>query len=71
MNLFSDIRALVLAALEGLVADGTLPAGLDFGNVAVEPPRDAAHGDMATNAAMALAKPAKRKPRDIADALAP
>ncbi|NHX27711.1 arginine--tRNA ligase, partial [Escherichia coli] len=53
-----------------MVAEGVLPQGLDFGNVAVEPPRDAAHGDMATNAAMVLAKPAKMKPRDIADALA-
>ena len=46
------------------------PSGLDFANVAVEPPRDAAHGDMATNAAMVLAKPAGLKPRDIAEALA-
>ena len=70
MNLFADIRSAVIDALEALVAAGTLPAGLDYANVAVEPPRDAAHGDMATNAAMVLAKPAKMKPRDIADALA-
>lgn len=70
MNLFADIRSLVLESLEALVADGSLPAGLAFDNVAVEPPRDAAHGDMATNAAMVLAKPARAKPRDIADALA-
>ncbi len=70
MNLFSDIRALVITALDELVAGGVLPAGLDFGNVAVEPPRDAAHGDMATNAAMVLAKPAGLKPRDIAEKLA-
>ncbi|MDC0737348.1 arginine--tRNA ligase [Cognatishimia sp. SS12] len=70
MNLFSEIRALVVAQLNALQADGLLPEGLDFVNVAVEPPRDAAHGDMATNAAMVLAKPAKMKPRDIADALA-
>ncbi|WP_298261626.1 arginine--tRNA ligase [uncultured Litoreibacter sp.] len=70
MNLFSDIRAVVITSLEAMVSDGTLPAGLDFANVAVEPPRDTAHGDMATNAAMVLAKPAKMKPRDIADALA-
>jgi hypothetical protein len=50
--------------------EGALPEGLD-GNVTVEPPRDAAHGDMATNAAMVLAKPAGLKPRDIAEALAP
>ena len=71
MMLFADIRALVINALGQMEAAGTLPAGLDFANVAVEPPRDAAHGDMATNAAMVLAKPAGLKPRDIADALAP
>ncbi|KXF90779.1 arginine--tRNA ligase [Phaeobacter inhibens] len=70
MNLFTDIRSLVLDCLTAMVAEGTLPEGLDFANVAVEPPRDAAHGDMATNAAMVQAKPAKMKPRDIADALA-
>ncbi|MEC8574077.1 MAG: arginine--tRNA ligase, partial [Pseudomonadota bacterium] len=70
MNLFTDIRSLVLDCLNAMVAEGTLPEGLDFANVAVEPPRDAAHGDMATNAAMVLAKPAKMKPRDIAEALA-
>ena len=71
MNLFADIRVLVIDALDRMGADGTLPGGLDTANVAVEPPRDAAHGDMATNAAMVLAGPAKRKPRDIADALVP
>ncbi|MGY6705738.1 arginine--tRNA ligase [Roseinatronobacter sp.] len=70
MNLFSDIRALVLDCLQAMVADSVLPQGLDFSNVAVEPPRDPAHGDMATNAAMVLAKPAGLKPREIADALA-
>ena len=70
MNLFADIRALVIEALNAMVAEGVLPAGLDYTNVAVEPPRDAAHGDMATNAAMVLAKPAGLKPRDIAEALA-
>lgn len=70
MNLFSEIRTLVLAALEKMTADGNLPSGLGFDAVAVEPPRDPLHGDMATNAAMVLAKPAGRKPRDIADMLA-
>ena len=70
MNLFSEIRALVLAALEKMAADGDLPAGLSFDAVAVEPPRDPLHGDMATNAAMVLAKPSGRKPREIADVLA-
>ncbi|UUV04784.1 arginine--tRNA ligase [Ruegeria sp. YS9] len=70
MNLFSEIRGLVLDALAQMQSEGALPEGLSFDNVAVEPPRDAAHGDMATNAAMVLAKPAGMKPRDIADVLA-
>ena len=70
MNLFADIRTLVLTAVEAMVAAGDLPAGLSTDNVTAEPPRDAAHGDMATNAAMVLAKPAGMKPRDIADKLA-
>ncbi|MBC7153177.1 MAG: arginine--tRNA ligase [Rhodobacteraceae bacterium] len=70
MNLFSEMRARVIAGLEALVAAGTLPAGMDYAAVAVEPPRDPAHGDMATNAAMVLARPAGLKPRDIAGALA-
>ncbi|WP_300066716.1 arginine--tRNA ligase [uncultured Ruegeria sp.] len=70
MNLFSEIRGLVLDALAQMQSEGALPEELSFDNVAVEPPRDAAHGDMATNAAMVLAKPAKMKPRDIADLLA-
>ena len=70
MNLFADIRTQVIADLNAMVDAGQLPAGLSFDNVTVEPPRDASHGDMATNAAMVLAKPAGLKPRDIADALA-
>ncbi|KAB7610522.1 arginine--tRNA ligase [Amylibacter sp. SFDW26] len=70
MNLFADIKTLVLDALAQMQSEGSLPADLDFTNVAVEPPRDPLHGDMATNAAMVLAKSAKMKPRDIADALA-
>ncbi len=70
MNLFADIRGAVVDALGRMAEDGTLPAGLDLSNVAVEPPRDAAHGDMATNAAMVLAKPAGLQPRAIAEALA-
>ena len=70
MNLFTDLRGVVLAALDQMTQAGELPTGLDFANVAVEPPRDPAHGDMATNAAMVLAKPAGLKPREIADKLA-
>ena len=70
MNLFAEIRSLVTDSLTALVAEGVLPSGLDFAQVAVEPPRDPAHGDMATNAAMVLAKPAAMQPRAIAEALA-
>ncbi len=69
MNIFTDIRSVVIAALDAMVADGALPPGLSFANVTAEPPRDAAHGDMATNAAMVLAKAAGKAPRDIADTL--
>ena len=70
MNLFTDLRGVVVEALDQMADAGELPRGLDYGNVTVEPPRDPAHGDMATNAAMVLAKPAGMKPRDIADKLA-
>lgn len=70
MNLFTDIRALVLDTVAGLAREGLLPEGLDTAAVAVEPPRDPGHGDMATNAAMVLAKPAGQNPRAIAEALA-
>ncbi len=70
MNLFSDIHTRVIEALDVLVHTGDLPEGLDFANVTVEPPRDPLHGDMATNAAMVLAKPSGQKPRDIALKLA-
>ncbi len=70
MNIFAEIRQSVVETLDAMVADGDLPSGLSWGNVAVEPPRDPAHGDMATNAAMVLAKPASKAPRDIAEVLA-
>ncbi|MBL4813169.1 MAG: arginine--tRNA ligase [Rhodobacteraceae bacterium] len=70
MNLFAEIRALVISSLDAMAREGLLPEGLEMRAVSVEPPRDAGHGDMATNAAMVLAKPAGKKPRDIADALA-
>lgn len=70
MNLFADIRAAVVTAIEGLMAEGALPAGLDLSAVTVEPPREFGYGDMATNAAMVLAKPVGQSPRVIAEALA-
>ncbi len=53
-----------------MTGEGVLPAGIDQSRVVVEPPRDPAHGDMATNAAMVLAKEAGRKPRELAEAFA-
>ncbi|AZB63666.1 arginine--tRNA ligase [Cereibacter sphaeroides] len=70
MNLFTEIRTLVTAELGAMTEAGDLPAGLDLSAVAVEPPRDPAHGDMSTNAAMVLAKPSGKPPRTIAEALA-
>ncbi|MCC7046496.1 MAG: arginine--tRNA ligase [Alphaproteobacteria bacterium] len=70
MNLFVHFLGIVLDAVAGLVADGVLPPGLATDRIAVEPTRDAQHGDISTNAAMILAKPAGKPPRVIADALA-
>ena len=70
MDLFADVKQLVLGALDRMAEAGKLPRGLDLAAVTVEPPRDPAHGDMATNAAMVLAKPAGKNPREIAGALA-
>ncbi len=70
MTLFTRFTAHVDAALDALTTAGTLPAGVDRRNVTVEPPRDASHGDLATNAAMVLAKPAGTNPRQLAEALA-
>ena len=69
MTLYTRFAAHIDAALDTLIAAGTLPDGLDRKNVTVEPPRDTSHGDLATNAAMVLAKPAKTNPRVLADAL--
>src|SRR5215470_10533365 len=69
-NIFAVVLDKVQAAKDALVASGVLPAGTDGSRIVVEPPREAAHGDMATNAAMVLAKDAGRKPRELADAFA-
>jgi arginyl-tRNA synthetase len=69
-NIFADTLERVRSANNALVAAGELPADIDQSRVVVEPPRDPAHGDMATNAAMVLAKEAGKKPRDLAEAIA-
>jgi arginyl-tRNA synthetase len=70
LHLFADVLARVHAICASLAAEGDWPAGIDYSRVVVEPPRDASHGDMATNAAMVLAKDAKAKPRELAEAIA-
>ena len=69
-NIFQDVRRLVVAAVDDLIARGALPQGLDLARVAVEPPRDPAHGDLATNAAMVLAGAAKQNPMALAELIA-
>src|SRR6266571_7740152 len=69
-HLFADVLARVHAVCAALATEGNWPAGIDFSRVVVEPPRDPAHGDMATNAAMVLAKEARTKPRDLAEQIA-
>lgn len=68
-NLHAAFAKVIDAALDALEAAGTLPGGLPRGSVTCEPPRDAAHGDLSTNAAMVLAKPAGTNPRALASAL--
>ena len=71
MNVFKEFRSKINLVIEELGSAGRLPGGLDCAAVTAEPPRDPAHGDIATNAALVLAKQARMKPRDIAEALAP
>lgn len=70
MTLYARFAAHLDAALDALVAAGDLPEGLERRAVTVEPPRDPSHGDLSTNAAMVLAKPARTNPRALAEKLA-
>ncbi|MGB3809742.1 MAG: arginine--tRNA ligase [Parvibaculum sp.] len=70
MNIFRHFETRVETALTELAAEGAIPTGLDFARIAVEPPRDPSHGDLSTNAAMVLAKPAGMQPRALAEKLA-
>jgi arginyl-tRNA synthetase len=70
IDIFAEMLERVRAASHALTNDGLLPSGIDQSRITVEPPRDAAHGDMATNAAMVLAKDAGRKPRELAEMIA-
>ena len=68
-TLYAAFSGHIATALDALEAAGTLPAGLNRAAITVEPPRDPSHGDLATNAAMVLAKPAGTNPRALAEAL--
>jgi arginyl-tRNA synthetase len=70
MNVHALVHARIVSALEALQGEGALPDGLGFANVEVSPPREAAHGHLASNAALVLARDARMKPRDIAEKLA-
>jgi len=69
-HLFAEVLGRVHAVCRALAAEGVLAPAADLSRVVVEPPRDPSHGDMATNAAMVLAKEAKAKPRDLAETIA-
>jgi arginyl-tRNA synthetase len=69
MNPYRHFIGVVVGALQAMQASGELPPSLDFSAITAEPPRDPTHGDIATNAAMVLAKAAAKKPRDIAEPL--
>jgi arginyl-tRNA synthetase len=69
MNLFTDFEARIKTALEQIDLVREKRSELDFGRITVEPPRDASHGDVATNAAMVLAKPLGSNPRALADVI--
>jgi arginyl-tRNA synthetase len=73
MNIFADFQSRIARLLEKRIAGGELPRGLDLGRFVVEPPREAAHGDLSTNAAMVYAREAKQtgsNPRALAASLA-
>ena len=70
MNIFQHFLSVLLDQLKALQAEGVLGSEIVLNKVAVEPPRDASHGDLATNAAMVLSKAAGMKPRDLASKIA-
>jgi arginyl-tRNA synthetase len=71
LSIYAQYTALLDGVLDELISDGALPEGIERRNVTVEPPRDPAHGDLATNAAMVLAKGANTNPRALAEAIKP
>ena len=67
MNVFHFFKEAILTILQNLMEAGQLPRGLDLSRISVDPPKDVTHGDMATNAAMVLAKPAGKNPSVLAN----
>lgn len=67
MNLFTTVRTHIITVIKALMAEDVIPAGLELTAITAEPPKDAAHGDIATNAAMVLAKPARLNPKMLAE----
>ncbi|MEM8570983.1 MAG: arginine--tRNA ligase [Pseudomonadota bacterium] len=70
MDLFSEVKTRIIGEIQRLFDAGELSGDVDLTRVTVEPPRDPAHGDVSTNAAMVLARAVKKKPRDLAEVLA-
>ena len=70
MNVFHFFQEAVLTVIQNLILEGHLPQGLDLNRITVDPPKEKSHGDMATNAAMVLAKPAGQNPQKLAELIA-
>ncbi len=70
MNLFSLFRTHIITIVKALIAEDILSPGVDCAAITAEPPKDASHGDIATNVAMVLAKPARKSPRALAEMIA-
>ncbi|MGA8435055.1 MAG: arginine--tRNA ligase [Methyloceanibacter sp.] len=71
MDVFAGFHGRVLAAVQQLKHDGVVPHDASIAGITLEPPKDASHGDLATNAAMVLAKPARLAPRALAERIVP
>jgi len=71
MDVFAGFHGRVLAAVQQLKHDGVVPHDASIAGIMLEPPKDASHGDLATNAAMVLAKPARLAPRALAERIVP
>lgn len=71
MDVFAGFHGHVLAAIQQLKHDGVVPAEASIEGVTLEAPKDPSHGDLATNAAMVLARPARMAPRSLAERIIP